>query len=66
MSDSTHNTFTLQNHRIPWNKDKLIGQKRPLKINEIWAIRIHLELAKRVRDSALLNLALDSKLRGGT
>ena len=49
---------------IPWNKGKLIGQKPPLKLKEIWAIRIHLQLANRVRDLALFNLAIDSKLRG--
>jgi integrase len=50
-------------HRIPWNKGKLVGQKAPLKLREIWAIRIRLQLAKKVRDLALFNLALDSKLR---
>ena len=48
----------------PWNKGKLIGQKPPLKLKEIWAIRIRLQLSKRVRDLALFNLAIDSKLRG--
>lgn len=49
--------------QIPWNKDKLIGQKPPLKLHEIWGIRIRLQLAKKTRDLALFNLALDSKLR---
>jgi integrase len=48
----------------PWNKGKLVGQKPPLKLRDIWAIRIHLQLDKRVRDLALFNLAVDSKLRG--
>lgn len=48
----------------PWNKGKLIGQKSPLKLKDIWAIRIHLQLGKRIRDLALFNLAIDSKLRG--
>ncbi len=47
-----------------WNKGKLIGQKPPLKLKEIWAIRIRLQLAHRLRDLALFNLAIDSKLRG--
>jgi integrase len=47
-----------------WNKGKLIGQKAPLKLKEIWAIRIRLELSKHIRDLALFNLAIDSKLRG--
>ena len=49
--------------RIPWNKGKLVGQKPPLKLKEIWAIRIRLQIANRIRDLALLNLAIDSKLR---
>ena len=50
--------------RAPWNKGRLIGQKRPLKPKEVWAIRIRLELERRRRDLALFNLAIDSKLRG--
>jgi integrase len=48
----------------PWNKGKLLGQKPPLKLKEIWAIRIRLQLAQRIRELALFNLAIDSKLRG--
>lgn len=48
----------------PWNKGKLIGQNSPLNLKEIWAIRIHLQLGKRIRDLALFNLAIESKLRG--
>ncbi len=47
----------------PWNKGKLVGQKLPLKLQEIWAIRIRLQLSNRIRDLALFNLAIDSKLR---
>ena len=49
---------------IPWNKGKLLGQKPPLKLKEIWAIRIRLRLTRRSRELALFNLAIDSKLRG--
>lgn len=49
--------------RIPWNKGKLTGQKQPLKLKEIWAVRIRLQLANCIRDLALFNLAIDSKLR---
>jgi site-specific recombinase XerC len=49
---------------IPWNKGKLLGQKPPLKLKEIWAIRIRLQLDHRSRELALFNLAIDSKLRG--
>lgn len=48
----------------PWNKGKLMGQKPPLKLKEVWEIRIRLQLGKRLRELALFNLAIDSKLRG--
>lgn len=54
---------TQANSLAPWNKGKFIGQKAPLKLKEIWAIRIRLPLADHTRDLALLNLAIDSKLR---
>jgi integrase len=54
---------TVQTHE-PWNKGKLVGQKAPLKLKDIWAIRIHLQLDRRIRELALFNLAVDSKLRG--
>ncbi len=47
----------------PWNKGKLVGQKRPLKLKEIWAIRVRLQLTQKTRELALFNLAIDSKLR---
>jgi|ERR1700687_3154743 len=50
--------------RDPWNKGKLVGQKAPLKLRDIWAIRVRLELGDRKRELALFNLAIDSKLRG--
>jgi len=50
--------------RTPWNKGKLTGQKPPFKLKEIWAIRVRLQINNRLRDLALFNLAIDSKLRG--
>ena len=47
-----------------WNKGKLVGQKPPLNPKDIWAIRIHLQNANAVRDLAMFNLVIDSKLRG--
>jgi hypothetical protein len=54
----------VSSHRAPWNKGRLIGQKRPLKPKEVWSIRVRLQLEERRGDLALFNLALDSKLRG--
>jgi integrase len=56
-------TTTADTVREPWNKGKLVGQKTPFKLKEIWAIRIRLQIARRCRDLALFNLAIDSKLR---
>lgn len=47
----------------PWNKGKLVGQKAPLKLKDIWAIRVRLEISAHVRDLPLFDLAIDSKLR---
>jgi integrase len=49
--------------RPPWNNGKIVGQKAPFKLKEIWAIRIRLQLTVRRRELALFNLAIDSKLR---
>ena len=49
--------------RVLWNKGKLVGQKAPFKLKEIWAIRVRLQIASRCRELALFNLAVDSKLR---
>ncbi len=57
------NAFPIEHNPGPWNKVKLVGQKPPLKLQEVWAIRIRLQLLKRTRDLALFNLAIDSKLR---
>src|SRR5260370_18725333 len=54
----------ISGRREPWNKGKLVGQKAPLKLRDIWAIRLRLEIGDRKRELALFNLALDSKLRG--
>ncbi len=49
--------------RQPWNKGKLVGQKPPLRLRNIWSIRVRLHIAERTRDLALFDLAIDSKLR---
>ena len=56
----------MQNHGaipVPWNKGKLVGRKAPLKLRDIWAIRVRLQLRQEIRELALFNLAIDSKLR---
>ena len=50
--------------RVAWNKGRLVGQKRPLRPKEVWAIRVRLQIKHDNRDLAMFNLAIDSKLRG--
>jgi integrase len=50
--------------RRPWNAGRKLGAKRALKPQQVWAIRFWLEREGRVRDRAMFDLAIDSKLRG--
>ena len=63
MQTTNEPTINPSQHR-PWNKGKFIGPKPPLQPRHVWAIRTRLQLDERVRDLALFNLAIDSKLRG--
>jgi hypothetical protein len=55
---------TVVHPKPPWNRGRILGQKRPLLPKHVWAIRVRLELSGNLRDLALFNLAIDSKLRG--
>jgi integrase len=57
------NIETASPTKVPWNKGKIVGQKAPLKLKDIWAIRTRLQLDHRTRELALFDLGLDSKLR---
>src|SRR4051812_7201813 len=48
---------------VPWNKGRFVGPKPPLKPEQVWAIRPHLQREQRLRDLAMCDLAIDSKLR---
>jgi integrase len=61
MSDNENCVPT--NKRTPWNKGKLIGARPPLRPKHVWSIRTRLLVEGRIRDLALFNLAIDSKLR---
>ena len=50
--------------RVPWNKGKIVGAKPPLRPKHVWSIRTKLQVEGRIRDLALFNIAIDSKLRG--
>ena len=47
-----------------WNAGRTVGAKRALKPKQIWETRLYLNQHRRVRDRALFDLAIDSKLRG--
>ncbi len=51
-------------HREPWNKGKIVGQKAPFKVRDIWVLRVRFQMENRVRELALFNLGIDRKLRG--
>lgn len=59
-----HSSFDPVGAGPAWNTGRKLGAKRPLQPKEIWAIRFMLDQAKKVRDRALFDLAIDSKLRG--
>ena len=63
MSDN-EDCISLAPRRTPWNKGKLIGAKPPLRPKHVWSIRTRLLVEGRIRDLAMFNLAIDSKLRG--
>lgn len=50
-------------HREPWNKGIIVGQKAPLKLMEVGAIHMRLQLARRQQELALFNPGVDCKLR---
>jgi integrase len=50
-------------HRA-WNAGLKVGAKRALKPRQVWAICFFLDEHRRLRDRALFDLAIDSKLRG--
>ncbi len=61
----THSTYDpIHADRRPWNAGRTMGAKRALKPQQVWAIRFWLEREGRVRDRAMFDLAIDSKLRG--
>lgn len=51
-------------NRPAWNAGRMVGAKKPLKPRDVWAIRFFLEHEGRLRDRAMFDLAIDSKLRG--
>src|SRR3954470_23148541 len=63
MTDVSNPAENVQK-RVPWNKGKVVGAKPPLRPKHVWSIRTKLQVEGRIRDLAMFNLAIDSKLRG--
>ena len=42
-------------HREPWNKGKIVEQKAPFELKDIWALRVRLHIESRGRELALFN-----------
>ena len=68
MEDHTHHSLTTKSPaeplRVPWNKGKLVGAKPPLRPSHVSSIRTKLQIDGKMRDLALFNIPIDSKLRG--
>ena len=56
--------FDPATKRRPWNAGRKLGAKQPLKPQQVWAVRFRLHQDRRLRDRAMFDLAIDSKLRG--
>ena len=57
------NGIRTTSHRGAWNKGKLVGQKAPFKLQEIWAMPVRLQMQGRLLDLALFDRGIGSKLR---
>jgi site-specific recombinase XerC len=64
MTMNTEETIPTPANRQAWNSGRIIGAKRALKPKQIWEIRFFLNQHGRLRDRALFDLAIDSKLCG--
>ena len=53
-----------RSQKAAWTAGRSIGPKRALKPQQVWEIRFHLEHERRLRDRAMFDIAIDSKLRG--
>lgn len=62
MTDIASTIPAVSKH-VPWNKGRIVGAKPPLRPKHVWSVRTKLEVEGRMRDLALFNVAIDSKLR---
>ena len=64
MNDNSTDAPNRPPRMPPWNKGKFVGAKPPLRQSHVWSIRMQLKIDRRIRNLAMFNLAIDSKLRG--
>ena len=64
LTGAHHGTQVKALRRAAWNKGGIVGQKSPFEVKNLWALRVRLQLESRVRELALFNPEIDSKLRG--
>jgi hypothetical protein len=50
-ADTTMEISVPEPRRDPWNKGRLIGEKRPLKPKNVWTIRVRLQMEDPRRES---------------
>lgn len=63
-SEARTNAHALTDCSYDIGRGKIVGQKAPFKVKDIWALRVRLQMESRIRELALFNLGIDSKLRG--
>ena len=57
-------TLNLMGDRHGIQRHRIVGQKAPCKVKDVWALRAYLKVDGRIRELALFNLGIDSKLPG--
>ena len=57
-------TNTAKSNNAPWNKGRLIGQKAPLSMQDVWSVRMKLRNENRLRDLALFQYGLGQQTPG--
>ena len=62
MNDNDSSPSGSATGRPAWNKGKIIGPRPPWRPGHVWSVRAKLHLERRLRDLALFNVAIDSKL----
>jgi hypothetical protein len=60
----SRNSERFAKNRRQWNASRMLGVKRAQKAQQVWAIRFRLDRDRRLRDRAMFDPAIHSRLRG--